>query len=66
MAIPEIEIHYKVRYKIKGYAKEFETQAYSSCELANEHRLDIKSYDGVYNVYLVPVHPFETIIGDIL
>jgi hypothetical protein len=57
MSIPEIQVHYKVRYKIKGFEGEKETKAYDSYELADEHRLDIKSYDGVHSVYLLPVHP---------
>lgn len=56
MPIPEINIHYKVRYRIKGYEKEFETPAYPAYEVASEHRNDIAGYEGVYDVYLVPVH----------
>jgi hypothetical protein len=47
---------YTVRYKVKGFDKEFETPEYDSLEFANFHRDDIKGYDGVYEsyVYLVP------------
>jgi hypothetical protein len=57
MPIPEIDIHYKVRYRVSGYEQEFETEAYSTYEVASEHRQDIAGYEGVHNVYLVPIHP---------
>jgi hypothetical protein len=59
MPIPDINEHYKVRYRIEGHEKEFETEAYPSYELADEHRRDIKGFEGVHSVYLFPVHPPE-------
>lgn len=59
MPIPEINEHYTVRYRVRGYEKEFETEAYPTWELADQHKQDIKGYEGVYSVYLHPVHPPE-------
>jgi hypothetical protein len=66
MPIPEINIHYKVRYHIEGYEKEFETPAYPTYEVASEQRNDIAGYEGVYDVYLVPVHDDTAEMSDLL
>lgn len=46
---------YKVKYNIEGKHQEFETEAYEGYELAESHRQDIRSYEGITRAWLVPV-----------
>lgn len=55
MTIPEVNVLYKIRYKVTGYDKEFETAAYSESEVDSQ-KADIAGYEGVHSVYTVPVH----------
>jgi hypothetical protein len=55
VAIPEIKLNYKIRYKITGFEKEFETAVYSETEV-DAQKADIAGYEGVHSVYTIPVH----------
>jgi hypothetical protein len=56
VAIPEIKLSYKIRYKIVGFDKEFETMDAYPEEEVESHKADIAGFEGVYGVYALPVH----------
>ena len=56
MAIPEVKIYYKIRYKIIGHDQDFESVPYLEEEVISQKK-DIAGYEGVYDVLTIPVHP---------
>jgi hypothetical protein len=46
-------MNYRVKYKVMGYEKEFESPSYPEEDI-NSHLYDIAGYEGVYEAYIVP------------